>query len=165
MSYAEKTTVSSESSRGEIERILMRYGADQFAYGWTEDGAVIQFRADGRYVKFVLPMPAKTERRFTHVNRGRTHESWQPRTADAAHKAWEQETRRMWRALALAVKAKLEVVASGISSFENEFMGNIVLPSGETVGEWMAPQIDEAYGNGGMPERLQLALPAAGGTS
>lgn len=31
--YAETTSVSSESSRGEIERTLSRYGASSFMYG------------------------------------------------------------------------------------------------------------------------------------
>lgn len=155
MSYAENTSVSSEKSRAEIEHTLVRYGADQFMYGWNEHGAVIQFRATGRFVKFVLPMPSKDEQRFTVTPGGR-----RSRSNEQALRAWEQETRRRWRALALAVKAKLEVVASGIATFEDEFMANIVLPGGETVGEWMAPQIAEAYTSGEMPERMQLALPA-----
>src|SRR4051812_9555028 len=91
VSYAEKTTVTAESSRSEIERTLIRYGADQFMYGWADTGAVIQFRANDRYVKFVLPMPSKEETRFTTYKRGyNTHE----RTAEQAFKLWEQETRR-----------------------------------------------------------------------
>lgn len=160
MSYAENTSVSSEKSRAEIEHTLIRYGADQFMYGWNDQGAVVQFRASERHVKFVLPMPDKTDERFTTTPGGK-----RTRTADAALKAWEQETRRRWRALALAVKAKLEVVASGIATFEDEFMANIVLPGGETVGEWLTPQIHEAYASGAMPERMLLALPAAGDTT
>jgi hypothetical protein len=37
----------------------------------------------------------------------------------------EAETRRRWRALALAIEAKLEVVDTGIASFEHEFGMNI----------------------------------------
>jgi hypothetical protein len=158
VSYAEKTSVSSERSRAEIETTLLRYGADQFMYGWDEGRAVIQFRANERYVRFVLPMPDKDDPEFTRTPSGR-----RTRDRDSALKAWEQEGRRRWRALALAVKAKLEVVASGIATFEDEFMANIVLPGGETVGEWLAPQIDQAYKQGVMPQGL-LALPAAGGT-
>ena len=157
MSYAEGTTVSSEQSRVEIERTLTRYGATQFMYGWAPEGAVIQFVASERHVRFTLPMPDRNERRFIMHSRGR-------RTPEAALKAWEQETRRRWRALALAVKAKLEVVASGISTFETEFLGNIVLPDGGTVIEWLSPQIEEAYKSGLMPERMQLALPKPGDT-
>jgi hypothetical protein len=158
VSYAEKTSVPSEQSRAEIERTLLRYGASQFMYGWNEHGAVIQFRASDRFVRFSLPMPDKADTKFTRHSRG-------SRTPDQALKAWEQETRRRWRALALAVKAKLEVVASGISSFESEFMAHIVLPDGGTVAEWLSPQIAEAYERGTMPTEFPLALPAAGGSS
>jgi hypothetical protein len=36
MAFAEKTTVSSDKSRAEIERTLSRYGASSFMYGWNQ---------------------------------------------------------------------------------------------------------------------------------
>lgn len=150
--FAASTDVSSSRSRDEIERTLQRYGADQFLYGWQDDAAVVGFRMAGRHVKFVLPLPDKQDRRFTHHSRG-------ARTADAALKEWEQAVRQRWRALALAIKAKLEAVESGISIFDDEFLANIVLPTGETAGAWMRPQIDEAYRIGAMPALLPM-LPA-----
>ena len=155
--YASRTDVPASRSRDEIEATLTRYGADQFMYGWDGDRAVVQFRMPGtdgapeaaRLVRFVLTMPAKTERRFTHHLRGR-------RTAAAAEKEWEQATRQRWRALALVVKAKLEAVESGIAEFESEFLAYIVLPGGETVGEHARPGIAEAYRTGAP----QLLLPA-----
>ncbi|MEW8228634.1 MAG: hypothetical protein AB2748_23150 [Candidatus Thiodiazotropha endolucinida] len=149
MAYAEKTTVSTEKSRAEIERILQRYGADQFMYGWNEDSAVVAFRAEGRQIRFSLPMPDRKERRFTHHSRGM-------RTPDAAMKEWEQACRQRWRALALVIKAKLEAVEAGIAVFEDEFMANIVLPNGTTVSQFMRPQIATAYETGDMPKLLPL---------
>jgi hypothetical protein len=154
--YAAGTSVSASASREEIERTLTRYGADQFLYGWQEESAVVGFRMKDRHVKFVLAMPRKDERRFTHHSRGM-------RAADAALKEWEQAVRQRWRALALVIKAKLEAVESGISIFEDEFMANIVLPGGETVGEWMRPQIAEAYRIGAAPALLPM-LPAPEGS-
>jgi response regulator RpfG family c-di-GMP phosphodiesterase len=46
----------------------------------------------------------------------------------------DAETRRRWRCLAMVIKAKLEVVASGISSFEEEFLAHVMLYDGRTVG-------------------------------
>jgi hypothetical protein len=63
-------------------------------------------------------------------------------------KKLQSEEMRRWRALALAVKAKLEVVESGIATFEEEFMAHIVMPDGRTVGEHVAPRIEEAYTSG-----------------
>ena len=61
------------------------------------------------------------------------------------------------------VKAKLEAVESGIATFEDEFMAYTMLPSGESVSEWLAPQLEAAYDpdKGIMPKALRLALPKA----
>jgi hypothetical protein len=146
--YAADTSVSVSSSKAEIERIVERYGAAQFMSGWSADRAVIAFAMKERQVRFVLPMPAKEERRFTHHSKG-------PRPPEAALKEWEQACRQRWRALALVIKAKLEAVESGISIFEDEFMANIVLPGGRTVSEEARPMIARAYETG----KLQPLLP------
>src|SRR5690606_12572327 len=70
--YAENTSVPSERSRGEIERTLIRYGADQFAYGWETGKATIGFRAANRYVRFELPMPHVAEFELTPTGRYRS---------------------------------------------------------------------------------------------
>lgn len=150
--YASTTDVTSSRSRDEIERTLQRYGADQFLYGWQDDAAMVGFRMEGRHIRFILPMPSRTERRFTHHSRG-------ARAPEAALKEWDQAVRQRWRALALVIKAKLEAVESGISIFEDEFLANIVLPGGGTAGEWLRPQIAEAYRVGTMPSMLPM-LPA-----
>ena len=41
--YAKDTTVSSERSRGEIEHLLQKYGAEKFGYMWEGTSAVIVF--------------------------------------------------------------------------------------------------------------------------
>jgi hypothetical protein len=147
--YAQSTTVPAEQSRGEIERTLTRYGADQFMYGWDRENAVVAFRAKGRMIKFVLPMPDRNARAFTH-----TPSTGKLRSPDSARDAYEQAVRQRWRALALCIKAKLEAVEAQISTFEDEFLAQIVLPSGETAGAWMRPQIALAYERGDMPSLL-----------
>lgn len=144
MSFAESTSVPVERSKAEIESMLMRYGADQFVSGWGENEARIQFRAKGRYVRFMLPIPKSDEKRFTQHPRY----AYKRRTDEEARKAWEQELRRLWRALALVVKAKLEAVSSGIVGFEDEFMAHIVMPDGKTVAEHARPMIAAAYDTG-----------------
>lgn len=146
--YAANTSVSVSNSKAEIERLVERYGAGQFMSGWSAEQAVIAFLMEGRQVKFILPMPARDERRFTHHSKG-------TRAPDAALKEWEQACRQRWRALALVIKAKLEAVESGISVFEDEFMANIVLPGGKTVSEEVRPLIASAYTTG----KVQPLLP------
>ena len=148
MRYAQRTLVSSDRSKTEIERLLTRYGATSFASGWQNDQAVIQFHMCDRRVKFVLPLPSRHEKQFTHSARG-------ARQPDKSYRLWEQSTRQRWRALALVVKAKLEAVEAQIASFENEFMAHIVLPDGKTVAEHAVPMIAAAYKSG----KVQALLP------
>jgi hypothetical protein len=148
--YAANTEVTTDKSRAEIERTLQRYGADQFFYGWQEGAASIGFRMHDRRVQFVLPMPDPTSDEFTTTPSG-----WE-RQATASRRLYEQALRQKWRALALVVKAKLEAVESGITTFEEEFLAHIVLPNGQRVGQFMVPQISVAYATGTMPPLLPM---------
>lgn len=152
--YAENTSVSVESSRAEIERTLQRYRAESFAYGWDRERAVIEFKAQGRRIRFVLPLPDPNAREFTHTP-GRELQ----RSPAKAYEAWEQACRQRWRALALAIKAKLEAVEAGITTFEDEFMAHIVLPDGSTFGAWARPQIERVYQLNEMPALLPGGVP------
>lgn len=130
MAYAEKTTVSVAKTRADIEDLIIRYGADQFISGFKENLAIIGFTMENRQIKFLLPLPDKTDKTFWYTaGRG------QKRSDDAAYAAWEQACRSKWRALYLIIKAKLEAVESGISTVEREFLYEIVLPDGRTAGE------------------------------
>lgn len=146
--YASETEVSCAKSRIDIETTLQRYGAEQFAYASTADKAMIGFVMDARQVRFVLPLPPRANFRMTQTGRERTEKS----QADA----WEQACRQRWRALLLVIKAKLEAVECGISCFEQEFMANIVLPDGQTAGDYLLPQIARAYDTGTMPPSLPM---------
>lgn len=148
---AENTSVSVEKSRAEIESILSRYGAAQFAY--ASDSlrglAMVSFTANDRQVRFVLKLPLQSEKQFRFTP-GRHVQ----RSDKAVYEAWEQACRQRWRALALAIKAKLEAVAIGITEFEDEFLAHIVLPNGNTVGNFIRPQIAKSYLTHEMPSCL-----------
>lgn len=146
--FAENTSVSSGKSRAEIDRTLSRYGATGFMYGWSGTDAVIAFEMKGRRVKFILPLPDRGSREFTHTPTGKIRASKQ------IEDAFEQAIRQRWRALALVIKAKLEAVEAGITEFEEEFLAHIVLPNGSSVGKFMIPQIEKAYKTGKMPPLL-----------
>lgn len=150
MTYAADTSTSVEKTRAELENVIRKFGADAFAYAMDGKQAMIQFRAKGKQVRFVLPLPNPDERRFTQSSTG-------PRASDVAYAKWEQGCRAAWRALFLVVKAKLVAVESSIVAFDSEFMAYIVLPNGRTAGEEILPMIDEAYSTGRMPS-FALAL-------
>ena len=150
MAYADKTRVPSDKSRSEIEKILSRYGAVGFIYGWQDDFAVIGFQMAGKQVKFMLPLPDRNSDEIRLTDKGRK------RISSQIEPAYEQAVRQKWRALALVIKAKLEAVESGITYFEDEFLAHIVLPDGKTVGAFMRPQIENAYKSGKMPKLLEM---------
>jgi len=143
--YAAETKVTVEKSRAEVESTLRRYGADGFRYGWADrDGKrieQIEFTATDRLIRFTLVMPSKDDLEFkTTPTRGHR------RSEKSALQAWEQACRQRWRALALAIKAKLEAVECGISEFEQEFMAHVVDPiTGRTMGDLILPQIAQRY--------------------
>ncbi len=144
MAFAEGTTVPIDRTRAEIEKWLRRGGADQMNSGWSEDKAVIAFRMHGRFVKIEMPLAKLNGLKGSKPEQGR----W--RTKEGI----DTENRRRWRAMLLYVRAKLESVESGIMCFDDAFMAHMVLPSGQTVSQFMRPQIEAAYSKGEMPKAL-----------
>jgi hypothetical protein len=148
MAYAEGTTVSPEKSRMEIEQTLARYGATAFAYMTDEKRAAVGFQCKGRSIRIIVNKPDGST-----LKRAAGQPYRYP--TDIQRAAWvEGETRRRWRALLLVIKAKLEAVQSGIATFDDEFLAYVVMPNGQTMGEWVAPQIDRAVAAGQMPKLL-----------
>lgn len=147
--FANTTDVSAEKTRAEIETTLKRYRASSFASGWNDTEAFVAFHSNGRMIRFKIVLPDPRDKEFTHDAKGYYKRS----DAQAAAK-YEQAVRTIWRRLLLCIKAKLESVASGIETFETAFAAHIVLPTGQTVGEWMGPQIAAAYATGAMPKML-----------
>jgi hypothetical protein len=137
--YAEGTTVTPERSQAEIQANLRRYGATGFMFGWEGERAVVAFVAHGRQVRFELPLPDADDPTWAVSAGGRKRD---------ATKAYEAEVMRRWRALAFAIKAKLEAVETGITSFEDEFLAHLVLPGGQTVGDHVRPAVAAAYTTG-----------------
>jgi hypothetical protein len=135
MTYAADTTVPVERSRAEIERILGRYGATGFAYGSETSRAMIGFQTKDRRVRFVLPLMPPSR---------------------CTEKQAAQFMRSRWRALVLAIKAKLESVEAGIETFDEAFMSHIVMPNGQTMAEHALPYVRDAYQTGKMPPLLSF---------
>jgi hypothetical protein len=151
MGYAKTTDVSSDRSKAEIERTLVRYGASRFGYMWEAGSAVVIFEYRKRTIKFVVPMPTPAEYELTPSGRQRSEQSQQ--------EAYEQAQRQRWRALLLVIKAKLEAVETGITTLEAEFMANTVTRDGRTVFEHVEPEIQRMITSGEQPRFLMLQAP------
>ncbi len=147
--YAANTSVSAERSRMDIEKLLAKHKCEGFGYMQEGDQAVVMFRLPDRInertlsIRMVLPLPDRdaTEFQWTPARRKR-------RTAEQAYEAWLQACAARWRALLLVIKAKLEAVETGISTIEREFLADVMLGTGQTVGELVSEQ-REALSAGG----------------
>jgi hypothetical protein len=128
--FAEGTKVPVSQTRIELEALLRRYGADQSLIGVEVGRAIVGFRIQGLQIKITLATPK----------------------GDSAKD--QKEERRLWRALLLVIKAKLEACHSGIAVLEDEFLAYTVMADGQTVGEWARPQIAAMYDGGKMPPLL-----------
>lgn len=145
--YAKETQVPADRSRSEIERTLQRYGANAFMYGWDQGRAVIGFEIDQRRYRIALPLPEKDQFVRTELDRKRT-------STNAIIQAYDKAVRQRWRALALWIKAVLEASEAGITTIQEALQPFTVLPSGQTVGEWLEPQIEASYQARRMPPLL-----------
>jgi hypothetical protein len=135
VTYANRTTVKPDKTRAEIEKTLECYGATGFAYGTELGRAMIGFQTKERRIRFLLPLAPP------------------PRSTQAQA---EQFVRSRWRALLLAIKAKLEAVEAGIETFDEAFLSHIVMPNGQTMAEHALPYVAEAYSTGKMPPLLSF---------
>jgi hypothetical protein len=123
--FAARTRVSPESTRIEIERTVKRYGATGFSSGWQGKAVRIEFLCRDRHIRMTMTEPEGP-----------------------------QSQRQKWRALLLLVKAKLEAVDAKISTFEEAFLADIVMPDGRTVYDATRGPIKLAYESGHAPALL-----------
>lgn len=149
MSYAQNTTVAVSRSKQEIDKTLTKYRAERRAIMEEPGQAVVMFERDGRRVQMAMFLPHPDAEEFKRKRSGRGFTS-----GDFDQEKHEQACRQKWRALGLVIKAKLEAVESGITTFEKEFLAHIVLPNGKTVSQWLHPQLADVYKTGKMPPLL-----------
>lgn len=149
--YASGTSVSVSRSKEQIEAELRRMGATRRAFldDDAEGRAAIMFERGHLRYRLLLPLPSTQDRSFWQTPaRGFS------RTREQALAAWEQACRERWRALAEYVKALRVGWEAGIIRIEEALLSSVVLPDGQTVGEWVEPQLPEAYAARAMPPLL-----------
>jgi hypothetical protein len=164
VTFAKETTVSVDKTRNELDALLVKYGASQRVTAVDDAAgvAIVGFTMAGLQVRLRVPLPKRdpwppTSQRFYEDRRKLPRGWW--KWSDGRRGTWlkthhEQACRSRWRGVLLIVKAKLELIEMGLSTVEREFLADIALPNGRTVGEWLSPQIADAYENGQMPPML-----------
>lgn len=159
--YAAGTTVPIERSKSELDGLLGKHGATQRGLLHDEEALVacVVFTLAGRRYKIAVPLPMQEQK----PPAGKWPRDWHrwgaDRRAQWLRERWEQVCRERWRGLVLLCKAKLEIVALGLSTVDREFLADLLLPSGETaherLGAYMTKLIAEGYTG-------PLALPEGG---
>lgn len=119
--YAKDTKVPVERSRIEIEKILKRYGIDNFFFGTSPKGDGIGFNYSGHTIKFGIPLPKREDFKPTQTG----------------EQDYKRAMRQRYRVLVIALKAKLEMVDIGLTTFEDEFLAQTCLSDGTTVSDFM----------------------------
>jgi len=154
--YAEGTAVAPEKSRAEVEQLFRKAGAARVMIDSDDAGGIAQIAVHikERWFKFQVLRPTLDEAK-TEWKKGAGRRRYAPKSGEL-EKLADQEWRRRWRVLVLVSKAKLELISSGESSVEREFMADLVMPGGRTLHEYVTPAIAEAYANGALasPPRL-----------
>jgi hypothetical protein len=137
--YAEQTSVAVEKTQSDLKKLLREYKCDAIMMGEERARAVVGFKLGDKMMRFNLPLPSVDDRAVKYTPSGKWLRSEAGRV-----EALEQVSRSRWRALLLAIRAKLEAVAIGITTIEEEFLAHIVLPSGRTVGDTVIPEVQAA---------------------
>lgn len=132
--YAQGTAVEVSKSQAEIHKLLARAGATSAGILTNgEEGSIaVLFSLNGARYKVEIPLPGIKELNIAKAKR-------RALTLDQLH-------RERWRALCLHLKSKLEIVRIGISTIEKEFLADLVLPSGEVMGDVIGIAIQKGLG-------------------
>lgn len=126
MAFAKNTKVPVERTLGEIQKVLYKAGAKGFAFGTGGSQAYIAFTMGRSAVKMKVKM----------------HQPPSENATQASIKTYEQLQRSRYRALLLAIKAKVESVEAGIETYEQAFLPHLLLQNGKLVGELVIEKID-----------------------
>jgi len=145
--YANNTTVSPEKTQSDIRETLRKYGARKFGVMEEDGKAHVMFEINNLMIQLTVELPDVND--FLKTSAGRS------RKKSAANEAHVQAIRQRWRALLLAIKAKLEAIECGISTIEKEFMAFVIMPDGRSLSDHILPKLNEMSHTGKMP-RLQL---------
>lgn len=160
--YARRTTVSEGRSREEIERTLMRFGADEFIYGRSAGRVMIGFRYEGRAYRLQIAMPSGEDDEIRYVGPVRADDTRRERSKAEVEKVLAKEVRRRWRVLAAYLKALVVGVEEGVLRWDEALLPYALLETGQTVAEQILPQMEAALANGTM--KVPALLPGLGET-
>ncbi|MCA4133382.1 hypothetical protein [Arthrobacter sp. M4] len=129
--YVRGASITASASQAEIQDMLSDFGAVGLRCIREDGRATIAFRSGGQQFRMILVLPRSAD------------EELQKRSTGHALKTPQETARQRWRALSVLIRAKLDAVASGIVSFDQEFMAYRLPPhefeDGRTSPDTQAP--------------------------
>lgn len=139
--YAAETVVSVEKTKAELDTLLSKHGARDYGVANNESAGVARvfFIVDARKYAIAVPLPTAPDSWWNWSTQRRTE--W-------IDKQQAQAMRTRWRAILLLVRAKLEIINMGGSTFEREFLADLVLPNGQTAHQTIAPYMAKLIADG-----------------
>lgn len=156
MAYAENTTVPVEKSLNEIVALIKRAGGARIAQMEDIDALAVQFFLSDRMLRFRVPIPTADDMPRHNDGNNRNIE----RPLATRQKQADAIRQQRARALLLVIKAKLESVESGVETFDEAFLPNIVMSDGYTVWERVGAPLAIEYQSGkAMPFLLEGPRP------
>jgi hypothetical protein len=153
--YASNTSVSPEKTQNDIRDTLRRYGAGKFGIMEESDKAHVMFEYDTLMIQLTINLPDKND--FVKTEAGRSRKS------TSVNEAYRQAIRQRWRALLLAIKAKLEAIECGISTIEKEFLAFVIMPDGKSLGDHLIPELKNVSSTGKTPKLISYMSERKGG--
>ncbi|MEJ7933467.1 hypothetical protein WG907_04245 [Sphingobium sp. AN558] len=144
MAYAENTTVPAEKSMADIVAVIKKAGGTRVAQMDDTDALAVQFFLTERMLRFRVPV-ATADQMPTRDN-GNNRYTDIP--LSARQKKADAIRRQRARALLLVIKAKLESVESGVETFDEAFLPNIVMSDGSTIWERVCEPLALEYASG-----------------
>jgi hypothetical protein len=144
MAYGEGTSVSVEKSLTEITALVKKAGAIRVAQMEDVDALAVQFFLTDRMLRFRVPIPTADD----IPARDNGNNRYIDIPLSARQKKAEAIRKQRARALLLVIKAKLESVESGVETFDEAFLPNIVMSDGATVWDRISEQLALEYQSG-----------------
>jgi len=130
------TTVSIEKSKEDINKLLRKFGCRGIQWTWMDNNEILRFihefelKGVAKGITFEINIPEMGVRRGQGYN-----------------KKLVRNDHQAYRIVLHIIKAKLTAVETGVETFENEFLSNILyqLPDGRTtkVGDVILNQVAE----------------------
>lgn len=152
--YGKTTSVPVERSQAEARKILTDNHCDDIRHMETSTGYALEFVYNYRLIRFVIKYPEMDSPEICETETGKI------RTPDQVEKAYSQEVRRLYRALCMCIRMKFEIVDSGISCFEDEFLSHTVDPiTKQTYGKFLHPYIEDRIAGIDVSPTLCLPVP------